>query len=70
MIEKHFNSSCINQLFSGWRKVVLETRIFFLGRQPEKRSQFAEPIFSNLKKNQSLQNHFCATHEITSNGVD
>ena len=33
--------------FSGWRKMVLQTRIF-----PEKKSDFAEPLFCHP------QNHF------------
>ena len=43
--------------FSGRRKVVLQTRIFFLVGDPE-------------KKNLSLQNHFFATLKITFNGAD
>jgi hypothetical protein len=38
---------------SGSRKVVLQTRIFFWSTtflDPEKKSEFAEPFFSNLKK--------------------
>ena len=49
------------------RKVVLQPEkptFFFWSTtflEPEKKSEFAEPLFSNLKKNHTLQNHFSRT---------
>ena len=36
----------------------------------EEKSEFAEPLFSNLKKNLSFQNLFSATLKITSKDAD
>ena len=43
---------------------------FLGGLQPEKKYEFAEPLFSKLKKSPSLQNHFSDTLKIASKGAD
>ena len=49
------SGSAKSDFFSGWRRVVLQIRIFFL--------------VGDQEKNPSLQNHFTATLEFTSKGA-
>jgi hypothetical protein len=52
-LRQPFNLQNYKLFKSGSRKVVLQTRIFFWSTtflDPEKKSEFAEPFFSNLKK--------------------
>ena len=71
--------------FEGVKKVVLQTRIFLIAEDPEKKvGLFYKPIFFQIgekrfrffflvgypETNPSLQNHFSANLKITSKGAD
>jgi len=47
-----------------------EKRCVFYGSATTKKSKFSQPLFSNLKKNLRLQNHFSATLKMSSKGAD
>ena len=69
LLETQNGTKFAEQLFSKQKKRWSNPSLFWVSNQ-KKKSEFEEPLFSKLKKNLSLLNHFSATFKITSKGAD